>query len=90
MLYPVYLHGGDDKHAHGVVIPDFPGCFSAADSEEDLPRMIQEAAEVYFDGEDMEIPPPTPLEQLKKDPNYEGGIWRMVDIDVTRLSRKGH
>ena len=49
--------------------------------------MIQEAAEVYFDGEDMKIPPPTPLELLKKDPNYEGGIWRMVDIDITRLSR---
>jgi len=35
MLYPVYVHLGDETHAHGVTIPDFPGCFSAAD---DLPR----------------------------------------------------
>ncbi len=31
MLYPAYIHIGDDQHAHGVTIPDFPGCFSAAD-----------------------------------------------------------
>nr|WP_295580638.1 type II toxin-antitoxin system HicB family antitoxin [uncultured Lamprocystis sp.] len=30
MLYPVYVHPGDADHAHGVTIPDFPGCFSAA------------------------------------------------------------
>jgi predicted RNase H-like HicB family nuclease len=88
MLYPVYLHLGDDTHAHGVTIPDFPGCFSAADSEENLPRMIQEAAELYFEGEETEIPPPTPLEQLKQDPSYEGGIWRLVDIDLTRVSSR--
>jgi len=85
-LYPVYLHLGDDKHAHGVTIPDFPGCFSAADSEKDLPRLIQEAAELYFEGEEMEIPPPTPLEQLKQDPRYEGGIWRLVEIDLSKIS----
>ena len=31
MLYPVYVHPGDESHAHGVTFPDFPGCFSAAD-----------------------------------------------------------
>ena len=46
MLYPVYVHPGDEAHAHGITIPDFPGCFSAADSWEELPSMIQEAAEV--------------------------------------------
>ncbi len=32
MLYPVYVHQGDAEHAHGVTLPDFPGCFSAADN----------------------------------------------------------
>ncbi len=27
MLYPVYVHMGDEDHAHGITIPDFPGCF---------------------------------------------------------------
>lgn len=88
MLYPVYLHLGDDKYAHSVTIPDFPGCFSAADSEEDLPRVLQEAAELYFEGEEMEIPPPTPLGQLKQNPSYEGGIWQLVDIDLSKLGTR--
>ena len=40
MLYPVYVHLGDAKHAHGVTFPDFPGCFSAADGWNDLPAAI--------------------------------------------------
>ena len=24
VLYPVYVHKGDDEHAHGAEIPDFP------------------------------------------------------------------
>lgn len=85
MLYAVYLHTGDEDHAHGVTIPDFPGCFSAADRWEELPKVIQEAAEVYFDGEDIEVPAPTPIDVLVQDPGYQGGAWILVDIDVTKL-----
>ncbi len=88
MLYPVYVHVGDERHAHGVTIPDFPGCFSAADEWESLPAMVQEAVEVYCDGEDLEIPKPTPLERLAHDPDYSGGVWMLIDIDVSRLSGK--
>jgi len=88
MLYPAYVHVGDKKHAHGVTIPDFPGCFSAADEWDDLPRMIQEAAEVYFEGEDTAIPSPTPLEQLVDNPDYQGGVWMLVDLDLAKLKVK--
>ena len=86
MLYPVYVHPGDERHAHGVTFPDFPGCFSAADEWADLPRLIQEAVEVYFEGEAVEVPPPTPLEVLARDPAYAGGIWLLVDIDLERIN----
>jgi len=36
----------------------------------------------------MEIPVPTPLEQLVSRPEYEGGAWLLVDVDVSRLSTK--
>jgi predicted RNase H-like HicB family nuclease len=88
MLYPAYVHLGDDQHAHGVTIPDFPGCFSAADEWEDLPRMIQEAAEVYFEGEDIPVPAPTSLEKLAVNPEYQGGVWLLVDIDLSKLKVK--
>ena len=88
MLYPVYIYPGDANTAHGVVFPDFPGCFSAADEWEDLPRMIQEAVEVHFDGEEVDIPPPSALEKLAADPEYTGGVWLLVDIDLARVHNK--
>jgi predicted RNase H-like HicB family nuclease len=88
MLYSVYVHLGDASHSHGVTIPDFPGCFSAADDWDLLPINIQEAIELYCEGEDMDIPMPTPLEQLASRPEYEGGAWLLVDVDVSRLSTK--
>jgi len=88
MLYPVYVHLGDENHAHGVTIPDFPGCFSAADDWDLLPNAIQEAIELYCEGEDMDIPAPTPLEKLIANTDYEGGAWMLVDVDVSRLSTK--
>lgn len=88
MLYPVYVHPGDEDHAHGVTIPDFPGCFSAADRWEDLPSKIQEALELYCEGEDMEIPVPTPLERLASQPEYQDGVWMLTEIDVSRLNTR--
>ena len=48
MLYPVYVHLGDENYAHGVTIPDFSGCFS-------LPNAIQEAIHLVYmvKGEDV-------------------------------------
>ena len=87
MLYPVYVHVGDADTSHGVTFPDFPGCFSAADDWADLPRMIQEAVEVHFDGEEA-IPQPSPLEVLTANPEYQGGVWLLADLDLTRVNTK--
>lgn len=86
MLYPVYVHVGNDKEAHGVVFPDFPGCHSAADTWEELPAAIQEAAEAHFQGETGPVPAPTPLEQLARQPDYQGGVWMLADIDLSRIN----
>jgi predicted RNase H-like HicB family nuclease len=88
MLYPVYVHVGDEVHAYGVTVPDFPGCFSAADDVQDLPRMVQEAIELSCEGEDMELPEPTPLAELANDPEYVGGVWMLIDVDTSRLETK--
>lgn len=85
MLYPVYLHPGDSAHSHGAQVPDFPGCFSAADDWQDLPRMVQEAIEVWCMGENMDLPPPTALELLAARTEFNGGVWMLIDVDVTRL-----
>ena len=83
MLYPAYIHKGDETHAHGAELPDFPGCFSAADSWEDLPSAIQEAVEVYCEGEDMSLPKPSAI-----DDRDDGGMWIFVDIDLSKLDTR--
>ncbi|MFZ4703152.1 MAG: type II toxin-antitoxin system HicB family antitoxin [Candidatus Methylumidiphilus sp.] len=88
MLYSVYVHLGDEKHAHSVTIPDFPGCFSAANDWDLLPSKIQEAVELYCEGEDMEIPLATPLEELVKNPDFKDGVWLLVDVDIAKLLTK--
>ena len=84
MLYPVYVHTEKDT-AVGAIIPDFPGCFSAADDWDDLPKAVQEAVETHFEGEDMAIPAPSALTDFGGG-EYEGGIWVFVDIDLDRVN----
>jgi predicted RNase H-like HicB family nuclease len=85
MLYPVYVHAGDAKHAHGVTFPDFPGCFAAADDWEALPAAIQEAVQAHFHGEPDAVPPPTALELLARDKRFTGGVWLLAELDLSRI-----
>ncbi len=85
MKYPVYIHRGDADHAHGVTVPDFPGCFSAADDWKNLNAAIQEAIELHCDGEGLILPTPSAIDDLKKDENYTDGEWHLVDINTSKL-----
>ena len=74
MLFPVYVHIGDKNHAPGAEIPDFPGCFTAAASWDDLAGNVQEAVELCCEDEDIVVPAPTPLSALMANPDYQDGI----------------
>ncbi|MGS0756004.1 type II toxin-antitoxin system HicB family antitoxin [Roseateles sp. GG27B] len=82
MLYPVYIHTGDAKHAHGVTFPDFPGCFAAADEWGDLPEAIQEAVQAHFQGRALK-PCQRPLHWKCLPPTrnsrVEYGCWPMLN-----------
>ena len=78
MLYPIAIALGDEKHAHGVFVPDIPGCFSAADEFQDVYANAIEAITDHIellveDGE--EIPQPSDIRTLQENPEYEGMIW---------------
>lgn len=87
MLYPAYIHK-DEGSAYGVSLPDFPGCFSAADELADLPRMAQEAVELHFDGEELSIPGPSVPEAWVDDERFSDGYWLLVDIDLSKINSK--
>jgi hypothetical protein len=36
----------------------------------------------------MPIPAPTPLEKLAANPDFQGGVWLLVDIDLAKLKVK--
>jgi len=82
MLYPVYVHH-DEGSAYGAIVPDFEGCFAAADSLKELAVAVQEAAGAFFEGEDVGIPEPSDPEELDE---FQGGSWAFIDIDTTKLN----
>ncbi len=69
-------------------MPDFAGCFAAADDYADITVKIQEAIELYTEGEAMVIPRPSNIEALQASGEFEGGVWMLVDIDVSKLMSK--
>jgi predicted RNase H-like HicB family nuclease len=87
VLYPAYIHAGDAKHAHGIEFPDFPGCYSAADDWADIPANAQEAAKAHF-ADGGPVPSPSALEQWLHHPDYQGGAWMLIDIDVSKINAK--
>lgn len=87
MFYSAYIHKDEDS-AYGVTFPDFPGCFSAADDLEDLPRLAQEAVEVHFENEDMDIPAATSPDAWLHDERFQGGYWMLINIDLSKISTR--
>jgi len=88
MIYPAYVHLGDDDHAHGVTLPDFEGCFTAADEYSDIPKNVQTAIELHFEGEDFDLPVPSDVKELEVTGRYTDGVWLLVDVDVSRLESR--
>ena len=90
MKYSIVIHKDTDSD-YGVTFPDLPGCFSAGDSFEQALEMAQEAAELHLEGlieEGAGIPQPAPIEQHMQNPDYQGGVWAVVDVDLSKLSGK--
>ncbi|MBS97176.1 MAG: type II toxin-antitoxin system HicB family antitoxin [Oceanospirillaceae bacterium] len=86
MLYPVVIHQ-EGNSAYGVTVPDLPGCFSAGDTLEEAIGNVNEAIDLQLetlveDGED--IPQASQLEELTHQEEYSGGVWFMIEVDLTR------
>jgi len=90
MKYPIAIEMGGPKKSWGVVVPDLPGCFSAADSGideaiENAKEAIELWIEVVLDKE-MEIPRPSMISDLQKKKEYKGWIWAVAEVDPALLS----
>jgi predicted RNase H-like HicB family nuclease len=85
MEYAVVIHH-EEGSAYGVTVPDLPGCFSAGDTFHQALENAREAIELHLEGlaeEAMNIPRPTEIDAHLHNPDYAGGTWGLVDIDIT-------
>lgn len=94
MLYPIAIENpSDNNQAYGVTVPDIQGCFSAGDTLDDAILSAKEAIELHLesmahDGE--EIPSANDVQYHKRNPEFNGFIWALVDIDTSKYLRKPH
>lgn len=91
MLYPIAIRPGDAQHAWGVEVPDIPGCFSAGDDLDDAMAMAREAIESHLEilAEDgAAIPAAQKVTAHQTNADFEGCIWALVDIDITKYLGK--
>ena len=86
MKYPIAIEPGNDTQAWGVVVPDLPGCFSAAD--DGIDQAIENAKEAIglwietaLDSGDP-VPAPSRITDLQAaNPDFAGWVWAIVEID---------
>jgi predicted RNase H-like HicB family nuclease len=90
MRYPVVIHK-DPNSDYGVTVPDLPGCFSAGATMDEALGSAIEAIESHVEGLMLDaepIPTPKTVESHKDNTDFTGGIWALVDVDLTQLSGK--
>jgi len=90
MRFPVVIHK-DAASDYGVTVPDLPGCFSAGETVDEALNQVVEAIELHLDAllQDHEpMPTPQPMEVHQHNPDYAGGVWAIVAIDLAKISGK--
>ena len=90
MRYPVVIHK-DPNSDYGVTVPDLPGCFSAGTTLDDALQQASEAIECHLEAlmlDDEPIPLPMSIDLHSGNPDYTGGTWALVSVNVARLSGK--
>jgi predicted RNase H-like HicB family nuclease len=89
MRYPVVIEPGTESTAHGVVVPDLPGCFSAGDNMEEALVHAEQAISAWIDAAldaGQDIPAPTPIDVLRaRHKPWRHWIWAVVQVDPAVL-----
>lgn len=81
MQYPMIVYK-DKKSDYCGLMPDFPGLFLAEKTLDELIRSVQEAVEVWMEGEDpAKFPSPSSLDAAITRDDASGRTLLLVDID---------
>jgi predicted RNase H-like HicB family nuclease len=82
----------DRSSVYGVSVPNIKGVHSWGDTVEDALKNVREAITSHIETlleleEPVEIAQ-TKIETLQVNPDYKGGIWALVEIDLDKLDSK--
>lgn len=88
MQYPIAVHH-EDGSVYGVTVPDIAGCHSWGDTIDDAIRNAKEAIYGHIEtllelGEKADFSA-SKIETLRTNPDYEGAIWGLVEVDLSEL-----
>ena len=78
--YPVLIEKGSKDTAWGIIVPDLPGCFSAADEEADILDNAREAILLHLEALE-DIPQPSSLQSIEG----AGCTVGLVDVDLSQI-----
>lgn len=85
MKFPVVLHKDADSD-YGVIVPDVPGCFSFGSTFSEALENVHEALALHLEGmvaDGDALPQGKEVDVHIENPDYEGGVWAVVDFDLT-------
>jgi len=85
MKFAVVLQKDEDSE-YGVTVPDVPRCFSAGTTVTEALESVEQALAFHLEGlvvDGEEPPSPTCIDEHRNNPDYAGGVWAVVEIDIT-------
>ena len=87
MLYPIAIEKpANTNECYGVIVPDIAGCFSAGDTLDEAVKNAHEAIILHLDmlaDEGEDIPQATNITSHQDNPDYQGMIWALVEVDLS-------
>jgi predicted RNase H-like HicB family nuclease len=90
MMYPAVIHKEKGSN-YGVSFPDLPGCFSAGETMQAALDAAREAVATHIEGMLLDgepMPSPDSIDTHRTNPDYAGGVWALVPVDLGKISGK--
>ena len=87
--YPAIIEKA--KNGFGIAFPDFPGCVSLADTEQDIVKTAKEVLESHIElmlEDDLTLPAPSDINTAPRDPEVSEFKRILIDIDIEALKKK--
>lgn len=90
MHYPACI-GHSENGSYTISFPDVLGCVAAGDSLETALKNGKKALDFHFEGMALDgddIPLPESIDHHKDDPDFQGMVWALVEVDIRQYLGK--